>query len=489
MHSSNSKREVQLIGKRTVFRLIAISLGPALLLLAEVACRLFGWGLPANTDDPFVGFESVVPLFVPDESGGNMTIAEGRLRFFAADSFPVTKAPGTFRIFCLGGSTVQGRPFSIETSFPTWLSLSLAAADESRSWEVVNCGGVSYASYRLVPILEECLQYDADLILVCTGHNEFLEDRTYGELREAGSIHRALGHSRVYTLARSMLMAPRRRDRPVMTTDVQARLDYQGGLASYHRNDPWRKQVQQHYESNLRRMAQRSRDANVPLMLLMPPSNVADSPPFKTEPNEAVAAEVRQLVQDAQTRYRDNLDDAIKLLEAACELDQRHAANWYELGRAYEAASNFDAARRAFIKARDEDICPLRMTSRLHAAWRRVVNDTGVIGLDLDTYLANKSRNGLLGNELLVDHIHPSFKGNQLIANEIVRAMGKAGFLRPPSGWESVAQQKHAQHLRSLDNLYFLRGQRTLETLNEWARGRERNLPPLPGEESQKPGG
>jgi len=464
-----------------VFRLIAVLVGPALLLLAELGCRLFGWGLPANTDDPFVGFESIVPLFVPDEAGEKMTIAEGRLRFFAPDSFPTAKAAGTFRIFCLGGSTVQGRPFSIETSFPTWLELSLAAADDSRSWEVVNCGGVSYASYRLVPILDECLQYEPDLILICTGHNEFLEDRTYGELRDAGSLHRVLGRSRVYTLARSALAESARHDRPVMATDVQARLDYQGGLASYHRDDQWHQTVQQHYESNLRRMAQLVGGANVPVMFLMPPSNIADSPPFKSEPNPAVADDVRKLVRDAQARYRDNLNDAIALLEAASELDPGDAANWFELGRAHEAAGNIDAARLAFTKARDEDICPLRMTTPLQDAWKRVVHDEDVTGLDLDSYLTSKSRNSLLGNELLVDHIHPSFKGNQLIANEIVRAMARAEFLTPRAGWEASAQQKHAQHLKSLGNLYFLRGQRTLETLNEWARGRERNLPPLPG--------
>lgn len=441
---------------------------------------MFGWGLPADTDDPFVGFESVVPLFVPDESGEQMTIADGRLRYFARDSFPATKGDNTFRIFCLGGSTVQGRPFSIETSFPTWLRLSLSVADKSRTWEVINCGGVSYASYRLIPILEECLRYEPDLILICTGHNEFLEDRTYGEIKETGSLHRVLGHSRVYTLARSVLIAPPRNERPVMTTDVQARLDYQGGLASYHRDDAWHENVVSHFKSNLRRMATVSANADVPVMFLMPPSNLADSPPFKTEPNEVMAEQVTSLVQDAQARYKDDLPAAIGLLEQACELDPRHAANLFELGRAYESAGAFAKASETFVRARDQDICPLRMTSSLQAVWADFVREQNVLSLNLDSYLTSQSRNRLTGNELLVDHIHPSFKGNQMIANEIVRAMVTAGFLSPSDGWESTAAAEHAKHFQSLDNLYFLRGQRTLETLNEWARGRERNLPPRP---------
>ena len=95
------------------------------------------------------------------------------------------KSRDEFRIFCLGGSTVQGRPYANETSFTTWLELSLQAADPRRQWQVVNCGGVSYASYRLLPIMKETLQYEPDLYIIYTGQNEFLEERTYGEIVDA----------------------------------------------------------------------------------------------------------------------------------------------------------------------------------------------------------------------------------------------------------------------------------------------------------------
>ncbi len=64
----------------------------------------------------------------------------------------------------LGGSTVQGHPFSVETSFTTWLELSLKAADPSRHWRVVNCAGVSYATYREAIVVKELLGYKPDLL-------------------------------------------------------------------------------------------------------------------------------------------------------------------------------------------------------------------------------------------------------------------------------------------------------------------------------------
>ena len=102
--------------------------------------------------------------------------------------------------YCLGGSTVQGRPYAIETSFTTWLELNLRTADPRYQWEVVNCGGVSYASYRLVPILRELLAYEPDLFIICTGHNEFLEDRTYASVKARSGVRIRLPARSKYTL-------------------------------------------------------------------------------------------------------------------------------------------------------------------------------------------------------------------------------------------------------------------------------------------------
>lgn len=476
--------------RRVAFRCAAVVFGVALIFGAELACRAFDWGRPEATDDPFVGFESIVPLFVAREDKLRMDIAPGRLKFFAADSFPLAKSERTFRIFCLGGSTVQGRPFSIETSFTTWLQQALSVADTSRDWEVVNCGGVSYASYRLVPILKECLRYEPDLILVCTGHNEFLEDRTYSELKSVGSMNRMLGHSRLYTLLRAKLQPdPKQSAQFLMNTDVDARLDYNDGLQYYRRDDAWRDQVVQHFGNNLRRMSDACEQANVPLVFMLPPSNLSDSPPFKTEPNVAVADDVATRVAQARERYQTDLPAAIEALKAAVRLDERNAVNLYELGRALESAGRVDEARIAFVRARDEDVCPLRMISQLEKRIRDVATECSREFVDLHAMLESESRGPILGDGLLVDHIHPSFRGHQVIANRLVQVLAKMNFVKPVEGWEDSTAALYREHFKSLDDLYFLRGQRTLENLREWARGRGHNLPEREAKPNEQPAG
>ncbi len=88
------------------FRLLAVLLAITPFLLLEITVRLLGWGLPRESYDPYLGFKSVHPLFVVNDSQDRYQVAESRLDFFQPDHFPTRKESSTYRIFCLGGSTV-----------------------------------------------------------------------------------------------------------------------------------------------------------------------------------------------------------------------------------------------------------------------------------------------------------------------------------------------------------------------------------------------
>ena len=159
LHSTRWRRAI-------LFRGLAVMLGLLPFLLIELGLRAFGVGRPGGHDDPFVGFSAVRPLFELNDSGERYEIAPSKRTHFYPESFTVRKDPREFRIFCIGDSTVQGNPWTTETSFTTWLEISLNAAEPARNWDVINCGGISYASYRMVPILVEVLRYQPDLVIV-----------------------------------------------------------------------------------------------------------------------------------------------------------------------------------------------------------------------------------------------------------------------------------------------------------------------------------
>jgi hypothetical protein len=472
------------------FRAVALVLGLGFFLAVECFCWLFDWGRPDNYDDPFVGFSDLQPLFVLDIETSTYRIPKSKQRFFAEDSFPEKKQPGTFRVFCLGGSTVRGRPFSIETSFTSWLEIGLDQTNPNSKHEVVNCGGVSYASYRLVPILKECLKYKPDLFVICTGHNEFLEDRTYGDVRDASALvavpHRNLARLRSYHLYRQALLSVlgRQKSDPKVsiTGDVDAFLDYKRGLEMYHRDPVWRAGVIRHFDFNLNLMLQICEASEIPVVVVLPPSNLSDSMPFKSEHRDGLSEsdlkKWESIIADARYASRTSVVEGIRLFEKSLEIDAKFAAVHFQLGKLYERSGKFEKAKVAFVQARDHDICPLRILTPMENAIRQAAERWNVPLVDAHQCLKSDGPSDspdpaeILGSRKLVDHVHPSVKGHQRIGEELVYALAKAKIIDDVSDlWLKNARVEFERHLEKLPNHYFPRGEQNLENLRYWTRG------------------
>ena len=366
------------LSQRWKSRLAAFLFGLALIALAEGVCVLFGWGQLDEVNDPFVGFEATILLFEVDEQKSEYRTSPARVRFFAPQRFAATKPANGFRVFCLGGSTVQGRPYSAETSFTTWLRLRLAAADPAKQWEVVNCGGISYASYRLVPILRECLEYEPDVIILFTGHNEFLEDRTYAPLEEVSTFvqvgQKTIGRTRLYRLFRSGANAitnsgdaksenetvdasdPKESSPTILTTEVSTKLDFDEGLDAYTRDPVWRQGVVDHFAFNVRRMIGMAQSRGVKVIVVSPPSNLADTPPFKSQHRDGVTPEEIQqwtrFVENGKKQLSENPSSALEQFTLARAIDDQYAGLHYLTGLALQSLHRRDQERSFCIGTR-----------------------------------------------------------------------------------------------------------------------------------------
>lgn len=469
--------------RAALLRLLAVLIGCLPLLAAELACHLLGLGAAATDSDPFVGFAGSRPLFELSADQSEYRISAARLNFFQPASFPARKAPGTTRIFVLGGSTVQGHPFSTETAFPRLLQLSLERLNPARRWEVINCGGVSYASYRLLPVLQEVLQYEPDICIFCEGQNEFLEDVAYGTRRgvveSAGPLLNLVLRLRC---VRAILQwvsgsdtAAQAAQRPLLPAEVLTRLDQSDGLARFHRDDIQAAAVVQHFQHTLQRMVRLCGERSVPLLLVQPPVNLADCPPFKSQ--FVVAPEqqrnVLELLRRARAEAAVDRSVAVRLAEQAVRLDDRCALAWYELGQLQLTAGDFESAKVSLQRAVDEDVCPLRMTTPLQRTLQQVASQQQVPLLNADALLARVCRGGIVSEQVLVDHVHPSFRGHEDIAVALAELMQSEGLTGPAAAdWQQSARAGCRALVQELDDTYFLRGRRRLEALRKWAAGR-----------------
>ncbi len=257
-------------------------------------------------------------------------------------------------------------------------------------------------------------------------------------------------------------------------------LDYEGGLASYHRNDEWRQGVIDHFRFNLRRIVEMVHQSGVPVILLNPVANL-DTPPFKAEHRMGISAEDKTrfdaLWEEARQEYRRSLPEAIIHLKQAIALDDQHAGIHYTLAECYKDLGRLDEARAEFIRAKDLDICPLRILEPMNQATLDIARATGTPVIDLVAYFAGMSPGGITGDNWLLDHVHPSIIGHQKIAGLLLDEMVRLGYVHPRPDWMAERDRLYRRNVESLDDFYYLMGQKRLGNLRLWAEGRGNRTP------------
>ncbi len=463
---------------------VAVVLSP--LVALELGLRLCVPAPAVDLGDPYISFSGLRPLFALDATGTHFETATERLTYFRPQSFAAAKTPETFRIFCLGGSTVQGRPHSVETSFTTWLELNLRAARPETNWEVVNCGGISYASYRLVPIMRELAGHEPDLFIIYMGHNEFLEDRTYRILKKTPRVltrlYGVLLNLRGYALANRFLSSRRDSSKSVLPTEVQAKLDMRDGLSHYTRDDTWREGTVEHFRRNLKTMLQIAQSAETPVILVNPVSNLKDCLPFKSEFRSDLSARDAERVADLWKRGRElewrEVQEKLRLLEQAVALDDRHAELLYLIGKCYERMGRSTEAKKWFVLAKEWDVCPLRILEPMHRAILDAASQHRAPLVDGRALIEDRTEDGIPGEEWLLDHVHPSIAGYQLIADSLYRTMEEMKLVRTPDAWQATRDDLRREHLASLNPAYYAHGAERLQRVQEWSRGRIPEPPP-----------
>ena len=450
-----SARRTLPLGKRLLFAAVTLFL---FFVVLELSLGLIGIEPAYRNGDPLVGFSRQLPHFVEkqDAEGTAIMVTAPGKEALNPQRFPKTKPADTMRIACLGGSTTYGRPFWDETSFSGWLRAYLPAADPGRRWEVINGGGISYASYRVLAVMEELAEHQPDLFVISLGHNEFLERRTYGTLLEQAELLKDLRASahrlRTATLVRQIADGFSRREekKSIVLGEMVKRQPIDAlGPEAYRRDDAHKAQVVTHFRLSLNRILDVADRCGAKVILVAPASNFRHAMPFKSAHRAGLEApsldEWRASSQEAM-RALDEGDHALALarLEKCLAIDPRHAATHYHHGRTLMALARHDEAREAFAQAIEEDICPLRAIRPIVSVIRETAAARDVPLVDFQALLDAQTEHGITGDDFFHDHLHPSIDANRLLALAILERMTERAWLTPhwtPSDRTMVATQ------------------------------------------------
>lgn len=439
-------------------------LGLALLGALELGLRVAGVGGGAPGYDPFSGFSSSVPLFVPAPDAGRapvVRISAARLGQGDADAavdplreFAARKPPGGFRVFVVGESSAAGVPYEPSHAFAGVLSRALARGLPGVASEVIDAAVSGYGSRRELLAVREIAAYEPDAVVFYGGHNEPWEHGRYGRLLDLPpwlfrSIE-GLAGTRSFALA-SRLLA-RERLRPEQAVDrflaedsaktlelfalAGARRDgkAQGGEAEAER---W-------FAANLERIADATLAAGARLVLVTLGQDLRDwAPGASAHRPDLTPGELDRwtgLVEAGRrSRWRGDCEAALRSWRQALEIDAAYAELHYRVARCERRLGRREAARAHFVRASDLDRVPLGAPSRYNERLREIAERRGAILVDAAAALETAASGDAPGRELFVDFAHPNLRGHQVIGDAIARALRDHGLPRPAAEWGEPA--------------------------------------------------
>lgn len=178
------------------------------------------------------------------------------------------------RVFCIGGAALQGWPNPSQYSITSFLQESLNAnTPNDYNYEIINIAASTYSSSRQLSILDECLQYEPDLIIVYSGNNEFLEKILYPSQIENNFLF--LKELKLVQLTGKYTNKKVHID--VENYEPSFFLDIGLGQTSFLRSNKAQfENVKTQYASNLSYIKQKCLNEEIPVIFFTVPSNEKD---------------------------------------------------------------------------------------------------------------------------------------------------------------------------------------------------------------------
>jgi tetratricopeptide (TPR) repeat protein len=319
------------------------------------------------------------------------------------DLFLIKKPENGYRIFVLGGSTTAGFPYGNNIMFSRILNVRLSDAFPDKTIEVVNVAMTAINSYTLLDFMGEILANKPDALLIYAGHNEFYgalgvsSMESLGRKRGVVKAYLRLERFRTFLLVRDFVGQIRRwlgktlgaesLANPTATLMERIVVDQAIPFGS-----PVYESGKQQFAQNLRAILRRAKAAQVPVITSELICNIRDQRPFES-------------VQVT------GLPTAADMFQFAQQLAERH---------------QFEEAKEAYYRAKDLDALRFRAAEEFNQIIHSVSAEFGVPVVPMKSYFENASPHDLVGDNLIVDHLHPNISGYFLMAEAFFNTMREA---------------------------------------------------------------
>lgn len=408
-----------------LFKGIAILLPLVLLALLEGMLRIAGYGhdLRLFVNDPQQPGFLVMNRYASERyftETDNATV--GNFEPFRKD-----KAEGTLRIFVLGESTTIGYPYMHNGSFHRWLQYRLMHTFPERNFEIINLSLTAVNSYTVFGFARELAAYQPDAVLIYTGHNEYYGALGVGStsaIARSPQVVRLVLWLRDFRVVQFVTNAWNKLKKAIAGKQVDLRENLMKRMAADQQipyaSEAYRQGIGQ-FKTNLNDLCQLLSDQKIPVFISNLVSNEKDLKPFISTPGNGP--------ESAQQQYR--------------------------LGDQAYKQGDFSTAKKAFVQAKELDLLRFRAPQAIN----QVIDELGkqypnVTVVDTRSYFERQSPQGILGNETLLEHVHPNLLGYALLSDAFYETLKKRRLIDPEKRTEiSFAQLQQQMPITTVDSL------------------------------------
>ena len=380
------------------FYAIAIMIPVAFVILLEIFLRAYDYG--KNLDQ-----------WIDAGSGKYMLNNEIAYRYFyntesipypIGDLFDIEKKENSYRVFVLGASTTAGYPFTPSGTFSKYVKKRLELEFPDRNIEVVNLAFAAINSYTLLDLMPGIIEQKPDLILIYAGHNEYYgalgagSSESLGNIRPIVNLMLSLNKFKTTQLFRDVI----KKIISLFSSDENKHGTLMSRMAKEQTivlNSPEYYLGIRQFEGNLKDIFAIAKNANVPVIISDLTCNLKDHKPFVD-------------VKDS------NMPSAIDIYESAMT----------ELKN-----GNTELARKNFYKAKDLDGLKFRAPSDINKIIHKLGNQFHYPIVKADSVFNALSPAGIVGNNLMTDHLHPKIEGYKLLGKLFYDKMTETNLLPP----------------------------------------------------------
>lgn len=451
--------------KLMVFKVIGILLPFLILLILEIILRLAGYGY---NPDLFVEYKADNNYFVLNPEASKRYFTNQAIATTGnVEPFKKEKDANTLRFFVLGESTTIGYPYFHNGSFHRWLQYRLMRSFPEKNFEIINLSLTAVNSYTVLGFAKQLVNYQPDAVLIYSGHNEYYGALGVGSTDKAGGspflVHLTLAlrsfkvvqlftntYEKLAGTFKSNDASARKTRMEFMVADQQ--IPY--GSELYTRGI---KQFETNMDATLDVLSQH----NIPVFISTLVSNEKDMKPFiSITPDSLKLPAFQKLYNDGLNALIENdFTTASASLSQAAKLFPGNAACTFFLGRLAYQHQNFKEADNYFNNATDLDALRFRAPQLINNIIRQLCKKhPNTFLVDAQATFKNRSEGNIIGNEFVLEHVHPNLRGYALLSDTFYEEMKKEKFItisqQNEISFDQLLQSMPISEVDSLSGLY-----------------------------------